>query len=269
MFTFNSTNVALPSDAFKSTASNIATINKMQYSSISRLTKAIFISLFALGLSACGEDKYSITPTEPPTPPAPTEYSYTVMVTNLTYAQPLSPIAVLLHDETKLWSTGESSSVALEKLAEGGDNTDFLALDNVLESMSGEGVVLPGTSASISINTTNSMAKFFSVATMLVNTNDAFSGLTGIDISSMAVNDNKSWNLNVYDAGTEANNEAAGTIPGPADGGDGFSEARDDVDFISYHSGVVSQNDGLTSSVLTQAHRFDNPAIKLTITRTK
>jgi hypothetical protein len=113
------------------------------------------------------------------------------------------------------------------------------------------------------------MATYFTAATMLVNTNDAFSGLTGIDISTMAVDDKKSWRLNVYDAGTELNSEAMGTIPGPADGGTGFDASRDDVDFVGYHSGVVSQDDGLSSSVLTQAHRFDNPAIKLTITRTK
>jgi len=85
----------------------------------------------------------------------------------------------------------------------------------------------------------------------------------------MAIDDVKSWNLNVYDSGTEANSEAVGTIPGPADDGTGFDAARNDVDFVALHSGVVSQDDGLSSSVLTQAHRFDNPAIKLTITRTK
>jgi hypothetical protein len=234
------------------------------------LSKAFFISLFALGLSACGDDSGSPTAvTPPPVVVEPMEYSYTVMVTNLTYAQPLSPIAVVLHDDEKRWETGEAASAALEVLAEGGDNTDFLALEGSIASMSGEGIVLPGASETIKISTTDDMAKYFSVATMLVNTNDAFSGLTGIDISSMAVNDDKSWNLNVYDAGTEANNEVAGTIPGPADGGVGYSEIRDDVDFISYHSGVVSQDDGLSDSVLTQAHRFDNPAIKLTITRTK
>jgi hypothetical protein len=113
------------------------------------------------------------------------------------------------------------------------------------------------------------MATYFTAATMLVNTNDAFSGLTGIDISTMAVDDKKSWRLNVYDAGTELNSEAMGTVPGPADGGTGFDASCDDVDFVGYHSGVVSQDDGLSSSVLTQAHRFDNPAVKLTITRTK
>jgi hypothetical protein len=164
---------------------------------------------------------------------------------------------------------GEAATLALEELAESGDNTDFLADSNALATSSGAGVILPGTFSSVAISTTDRMATYFTAATMLVNTNDAFSGLTGIDISTMAVDDTKSWSLSVYDAGTELNSEAMGTIPGPADGGTGFDASRDDVDFVGYHSGVVSQDDGLASSVLTQAHRFDNPAIKLTITRTK
>ena len=229
-------------------------------SSLSKLTVATTLALL---LSACNDNNGTVEV------PTVVEYSYTVTVTNLTYAQPLSPLAVILHNDSKMWSIGEASSPALEVLAEGGDNTDFLADATALATGTSEGVILPGTASSVEINTTDRMATNFTAATMLVNTNDAFSGLTGIDISNMAINDKKSWRLNVYDAGTELNSEATGTIPGPADGGTGYDATRDDVNFIGYHSGVVSQDDGLSSSVLTQAHRFDNPAIKLTITRTK
>jgi hypothetical protein len=265
MLTFNSNNVTLNDKI----SANVV-FNKVHEFTKSKLTKVLFMTVFALGLSACS-DNDTIPPVTPPVvepEPEVIEYGYTIEVTNLTYAQPLSPIAVLLHGDEKLWSAGEEASEALEKLAEGGDNADFIALDSALAAMSSDEPVGPGSSTSISISTTDDSATFLTVATMLVNTNDAFTGLTGIDISAMEVDDNKSWNLNVYDAGTEADNEEAGTIPGPADGGEGYNEARDDVDFISLHSGVVSQDDGLTNSVLTQAHRFDNPAIKLTITRT-
>jgi len=242
----------------------MSTLSLVTKSSLSK-SKLALITTLALLLSACNDNDAPVVVTPPP----PVEYSYTVTVTNLTYAQPLSPLGVILHSDNKLWMVGETASVALEKLAEGGDNTDFLADASALASNSSDGVILPGTMSTVTINTTDRMATNFTAATMLVNTNDAFSGLTGIDISTMAVDGTKSWNLNVYDSGTELNSEAAGTIPGPADGGTGFDEARDDVDFIGSHSGVVSQHDGLSSSVLTQAHRFDNPAIKLTITRTK
>jgi hypothetical protein len=227
-------------------------------------SKLTLITTLALLLSACNDNDGPTVVT-----PEPAEYSYTVTVTNLTYAQPLSPLGIILHSDSKMWLVGDAASLALEKLAESGDNTDFLAESNALATSYGAGVILPGTASTVEINTTDRMATYFTAATMLVNTNDAFSGLTGIDISTMAVDDKKSWRLNVYDAGTELNSEAMGTIPGPADGGTGFDASRDDVDFVGYHSGVVSQDDGLSSSVLTQAHRFDNPAIKLTITRTK
>jgi len=228
----------------------------------------ITITTCLLLLSACGSDNNSVVEPPPP-PPEPAEYSYSVTVTNLTYAQPLSPVAIVLHNDSKMWMTGEASSQALEKLAESGDNSDFISDSNALASNSGEDVVIPGLASTIEVSTTDRNATFFTAATMLVNTNDAFTGLTGVDISTMAIDDVKSWNLNVYDSGTEANSEAMGTIPGPADGGIGFDETRNDVDFVALHSGVVSQDDGLSSSILTQAHRFDNPAIKLSITRTK
>lgn len=233
-------------------------------------SKVIAITTSLLLLSACGSDNNSVAETPTPTPtPVPTEYSYSISVTNLTYAQPLSPLAVVLHNDRKMWITGEAASLALEKLAESGDNSDLLSDSNALASISGDGVVLPGLASTIELSTADRKATFFTAATMLVNTNDAFTGLTGVDISSMAIDDVKSWHLNVYDAGTELNSEAMGTIPGPADGGTGFDEARNDVDFVAIHSGVVSQDDGLSNSVLAQAHRFDNPAIKLSITRTK
>jgi len=235
-----------------------------------KLTRQLFItSLLTLSLAACNDD-YENKAVEIITPEEPImEYNYSVTVTNLTYAQPLSPIAITLHGDTKMWQVGLPASIALEKLAEGGDNTDFIALESNLASTTSEGAVPPGTSITLHISTTEPMATYLTIVTMLVNTNDAFSGLTGVDISTLVLNQEKSWSLSVYDSGTELNSEAVGTIPGPADGGIGYEATRNDIDLVGYHSGVVSQDDGLSSSVLTQAHRFDNPAVKVTITRTK
>jgi len=240
-------------------------IQNLKISKPAKKTKTLITTTLFLVISDCGSDNNKEV--EMQTPPPPAEDSYSVTLTNLTYAQPLSPLGVVLHGDEKLWMVGTDATVSLEKLAEGGDNTDFIA--NKAASNSSDGVILPGSTATVEVSTTERSATFFTAATMLVNTNDAFSGLTGVDISTMAINDTKSWNLNVYDAGTEANSETEGTIPGPADGGTGYDPLRDDVNFVAYHSGVVSQDDGLSNSVLTQAHRFDNPAIKLTITRTK
>jgi len=237
-----------------------------QKKSTKKLAKPLLIAgLLTLGLTACNDNDNDAPPTIDP----PMVYSYSITLSNLTYAQPLSPAAVLLHGDAKMWQVGQAASVALEKLAEGGDNADFIALENNLATATAEGPTLPGTSVTVNISTMDPTATYLTVATMLVNTNDAFSGLTGVDISTLTLNQEKSWRLHVYDSGTEQNNEAAGTIPGPADGGVGYDSTRDDIDLVGYHSGVVSKDDGLPSSVLTQAHRFDNPAVKLTITRTK
>lgn len=194
-------------------------------------------------------------------------YNYEVTVTNLTHSQPLSPIAVVLHNEGKLWQIGEPASVALEVLAESGDNSMVLAESIVEVSASGSGIVMPGMYEVISISNDKKMPMYLSVATMLVNTNDAFTGLNAIDISNLALDDSMSFMVGTYDSGTEANSEMSGSIPGPADGGEGYNSARDDLDKVAMHPGVVSMDDGLSTSVLTQAHKFDNPTLKITVKR--
>ena len=220
-------------------------------------------------LVGCNDSNNSPMVISEPDPMPVVEFSYQVEVTNLTYAQPFSPLAVVLHDNTTLWNIGESASAGLEMLAEGGDTSAFMADQQVLAMASNDGILLPGASALVTITTSDEMATYFTLATMLVNTNDAFSGLTGIDLSLMALDQSQSWTLGAYDAGSEMNSEMAGTMPGPADGGTGFDENRDDVDFVAMHPGIVSSDDGLTTSTLTQAHRFDGPVLKLTLTRIK
>lgn len=107
------------------------------------------------------------------------------------------------------------------------------------------------------------------LATMLVNTNDAFVGLDGVDLSGLGRNESMVLHARVYDAGTEANSETAATIPGPAGGGEGYNAARDERDFIAVHRGVVSRDDGLATSALDASHRFDNPGARIVITRTR
>lgn len=224
-------------------------------------------------LAACGDSNSSKAPmvVEPPAP-TPVDYSYQITVTNLTHAQPMSPVAVVLHNEGMLWQIGEPASAALELLAEAGDNTEVLAADIVLASQSGEGLLMPGMQESIDITLTDTMPMMFSVATMLVNTNDAFTGVNAYDISNLMVGESISFTARSYDAGTEFNTETAASIPGPASGGEGegYNEARDDIaDLVAMHPGVVGSEDGLTTSVLNAGHKFDNPTLSITIARTE
>lgn len=196
---------------------------------------------------------------------------FEISVINLTNNQPLSPVAVILHSsEYSPWRIGSAASSGLELMAEGGDNSDMIGADlNGIDSnaASGTGIVVPGGSESISVAADSAGQTSLSVATMLVNTNDAFTGLAGVDLSAMASGDSLTLVAPVYDAGTESNSEASGTIPGPADGGEGYNSARDDSDRVFRHAGVVTADDGLDTSVLNESHRFDNPAMRVTITR--
>ncbi|WP_193559158.1 spondin domain-containing protein [Shewanella donghaensis] len=225
-----------------------------------------------LGLSGCSDDDDN-TPSPEPTPtptPAPVMQTYTVTVTNLTANQPMSPIAVASHgSDVMLWQAGESANVALEKIAEGGDSSDVAAIEGIGVTASGAGILMPGMSETITITVDEDDVANLTVATMLVNTNDAFTGLNSYDISMLEVDAMVNMRGMVYDAGTEANTEEKGTMPGPADGGEGYNATRDDVDFVHIHPGVITMYDGLADSVLTPSHRFDNPVIAISISRTE
>ena len=224
------------------------------------------ISLASL-LVACGGSSGSSSDDDDDDTPVTAEFE--IEVVNATAAQPFSPLTVAFHAASKsLWQIGEPSSMALEKMAEGGDNADLLAsLATAYGSASGAGLIMPGNSETVRVETELAADLRFSITTMLVNTNDAFAGLGGIDVSDWQVGDSMQWPLPLYDAGTEFNSEADGSIPGPADGGEGFNENRDDVmNKVSRHPGLVTQADEPTS-VLSPSHRVAGTTAYLMITR--
>lgn len=204
-------------------------------------------------------------------PSAPEMNDYEITLINLSSNQPLSPMAVIIHEASYSgWAIGTASTAGLEHLAEGGDNSTFLVearTANAPGVESGEGVIIPGGSELVDVSVHRGSDLKLTVASMLVNTNDAFTGGTGIDLSSLSIGDELKVRLPIYDAGTEVNNELVGTIPGPADGGEGFNSDRDDVNVVSRHPGVVSNVDGYTDSVLEQSHRFDSPIAQLVVRR--
>ena len=140
----------------------------------------------------------------------------------------------------------------------------------VVATESGAAPIGPAGSETVNIEVLESTLSStrLSVGTMLVNTNDAFSALNGMSLADIAVGDVRMMRTIAYDAGTEANSEAAADIPGPVAGGEGFNAARDDrIDQVSMHAGVVSQDDGFATSDLTNQHRFDNPVMAVRVER--
>lgn len=217
---------------------------------------------------------------------------YTVQITNLTNAQPFSPVAIVLHEPGyHAFVDGEPASVALEELAEGGSNVSLMddarSSINFLDVVSTSGPVPP---KSVSAMQTLVVPELdaddlrLTVVTMLVNTNDAFTALNAVDVSNMEVGDIATFSAPTWDSGTEANTETAATIPGPAaqaaGGGGaaaGFDAARDDLfDVVYFHPGAVTSAnamdasaEGLSTSILSEGHRWDNPASRIKITRTR
>lgn len=227
-------------------------------------------------LTACGGSS-SGGSSDPAPEPEAEPLAYEVSIVNLTAAQPFSPPAVIAHNGSYApFELGAAASVAFENLAEGGSPTALLdeAGQNaaVITTVAAADPVGPGATATITFEVAadQQASLTVSIATMLVNTNDAFTGSSGVDISALAAGDSMMFTTGSYDSGTEANSEAAGTIPGPADGGEGFNAERDDVqDIITGHGGVVTADDGLSTSVLNQSHRWDNPTARITIRRTQ
>ncbi len=231
--------------------------------------KALVLTLPFL-IAACGDDdtREVIVEVEVPAEiPDPVPVSYDVTVTNLTNGQPVSPPAVVLHSEGTLWEVGAVASVELERIAEQGDSADFLMLGDA--SAGGVGPITPGDSQTISVSINDITDANLTIAAMLGNTNDAFTGINSWSLANLEVGATYTTTRPAYDAGTEANTESATTVPGPAANGEGFSPSRDDTGFISMHPGVVSADDGLSSSALTVEHKFDNPVIRIQITRTE
>jgi hypothetical protein len=239
--------------------------------------KLALTALATVMISACGGSSSSSKEVviEVPEPEPMFTYTYQVTVINLTYAQPMSPVALVLHNEGQLWSIGAMASVALENLAESGDNSAVLAESIVLSGQSGSGLLLPGMSEMVDVSYTvadvNNAPMMLSLATMLLNTNDAFTGINALAVNNLVVGESISFTTSSYDSGTEKNSELMTTIPGPASGGtgEGFNAERDDIDKVAMHSGIVSVDDGLMVSALTQAHRFDNPTLAIMVTRTE
>lgn len=241
----------------------------------------IFFSIVVIAfIVACGSDSSSINDNTSsnnnnvPSDDSNSTIDYRITLTNITHSQPLSPIAVILHGKNYIaWEDGLPISNGLEILAEGGDPTDFIQAaendNNVFAAKTGTGVILPGGNESLSlrVDTSERDTIYLTIATMLVNTNDAFGGVNAKSISHLELGQSLILMAPAYDAGTEGNSESLASVPGPAAGGEGFNTSRDDVDFVRIHSGIISSEDGLENSVLTGSHHWDNPVFKLVVTR--
>lgn len=238
----------------------------------------------AAALAACsGGGDHAIDNTPPAAVPATAMFEVTLV--NLTAGQPLSPMVAVAHDAGfSMFNAGEPASVALEHIAEAGESAPMAALATASKSVYAVGVASggplapgPGNKAVVTLMVpmTALPTLRLSVASMLGNTNDGFAGLNAQPLAALAVGASAAMRLVGYDAGTELNTESADTVPGPAtanSGGqrEGFNASRSDIiDTVHIHPGIVSKDDGLPTSALTAAQRWDNPVALVTVKRTQ
>jgi len=189
-----------------------------------------------------------------------------VAITNLTRGQILSPVFVARHDGKMepLYTLGLPASEELARMAEDADASGLLAdYDPATNAYVSEAMLLtlddgpipPGhtVTARFQVNDDDAYLSFIS---MLVTTNDAFIGASGLDLSR-----SRTINLTAYDSGTEANSESCAYIPGPPCG----SQAQDDSlseGYVYVHNGI---HGGQGSSLDSGTHDWHNPVAHMTI----
>jgi len=225
-----------------------------------------------MGLAACA----MITPTA-------NAVDFDVEITNLTNGITFTPFLVAAHTEgNNLFVTGQPASTNLQAMAEGGDIAglvaDVQALGATYVANPAAGLLAPAAATTFNMNTDGTNNTRLSVVAMLLPTNDGFAGLNAIEIPSEP--GRYVYNVNAYDAGTEANDEivnggGAPGVPGiPAapggfagTGGTGVAGA-DNNPYVHIHRGNIGDTDadGGKSDVNSTVHRWLNPVVRVTIT---
>lgn len=207
--------------------------------------------------------------------------TYKVTITNLTPGQAFTPPVVLVHsNSTGVFTLGDPASSDIQAIAENGNNTplvDTLAGDpDVHMVVVGTEPLVPannpggtgfGNSATFMI-TAQGKAKFLSFASMLICTNDGFTGLDAVRLPGKMMT---VFSV-AYDARTEVNTEDFADIVPPcqdfigtssADAGTGMSNAAlAEGGVIIPHVGIIGGDD-----LLPDVHGWGDPVAKIVIER--
>jgi hypothetical protein len=209
--------------------------------------------------------------------------TYTVTITNLTDGQPFTPPLVVSHrPSVDLFEVGQPASQGIREIAENGNLGPAIAF--ATESAAAKHIsdavvaatpippVLPGASRTFELTASNG-ANRVSWASMLICTNDGFTGIDSVRLPKK-VGDSISIDTMAYDAGTEINTENLADIVPPCQGivgveddeglpGTGMSNpSLTEGGVIHHHAGIVGGND-----LLTGTHGWSGPVATITITR--
>ena len=191
---------------------------------------------------------------------------FEVTVTNISKGTLITPFIAATHSNAlHLFELGEPASDEIAHIAEGGDTGPMQALlesSSAVYATSGTaGPLFPGNTVSFTIATPAYGLWWteFSMAAMLVPTNDTFVSLDGVALPPWG---SKTYLANAYDAGTEPNDESCVNVPGPACGGEGYSPELDGEGYVYPSPGTHGEGD------LSRAmYGWSGPVAKVVIKR--
>lgn len=206
-----------------------------------------------------------------------------IKFTNLTQGIHYTPILMSAHKNTmSLFASGTKATPQLQMMAEGGNISGLVGLLDTAKANNvanpAGGLLAPGASTTAMLSTTEGNDRL-SIVTMLLPTNDAFAGVGGWKIPTEA--GTYTFNVNAYDAGTEANNElvtagsgAPGALgipaaPGKNAGVGGTGVTTEEANkTVHIHRGSLGDDDltGGKSDLDNTVHRWLNPVARVTVT---
>jgi hypothetical protein len=189
--------------------------------------------------------------------------TWSVTVTNIASpgAQPLSPPLFVVHSrKADVWSVGEIASHGVAAIAEDANNA---VLESALPGLTGVkrvftgagGPIGPGQSRTFRVESGGPFNRL-SLLTMLVNTNDGFTGLDSLRLSGRG----GSLTTMAYGAGSERNNELRSHIPGPCCGNPFVRDPEGAV--IRHHEGITGRGE-----LSPAAYDWDGAVARITLER--
>jgi hypothetical protein len=206
----------------------------------------------------------------------PQPATYEVTITNLTTGQPFTPPLLATHRQPiSVFEVGSPASLGVQEIAENGN---LAPLNQAVSNhkhvsavmIAGGGPLLAGQSVTAQI-TGNQGAKLLSFVTMLVCTNDGFTGVDSVRLPKQ-VGDQITLMTNGYDAGTEINTEdfadlvppcpALTGVPSSKPGTGVSNPALAEGGVIVHHMGIEGTVD-LNPSI----HGWTDPVAAVEITR--
>ncbi len=212
--------------------------------------------------------------------------TYDITINNLTSGQPLTPPVVATHRRpVKVFEVGKAASFEVKEIAENGNVMPLADALKANKHVFASKVAAPSGSDPVPIlhdgGTLNFQisasppAKYLSFVSMLICTNDGFTGLDAKRLPKKVGNSVTVY-TDAYDAGTEFNTEDFANMVPPCQGlvkimSDDAGTGTSDLELaeggvITHHAGILGGND-----LVPEVHGWttDEPVAKVVITRIK